>query len=830
MSGITPNHSNVNNWNLNLQAPSLSAPCLPKPVYPEQDEDPHLDSLWANLTKTLPCPYTFLPEEDFNTPVLNAPSAPPTDVSATTANPNGNKTRKSKKNDQETQPRKKARLDTSTISPPSSIHLYRTPPSTFLECSSEIKDSLEYAPLTYPFFDRSSNAEDIEMPIFYYNPLLKPYQQREVRKLIHCNSKGVSQILALEAGLGKTYIYGEFIAQRITSNIKGIHLVIVPRSILHSVHEKLKIVLGLESVAAWRIHVDCCDNITSLNNTLNKLEDSNSVVVTTYEAAAESHVELAKHTFSTIIVDEVHRLTNLTQESRTRSEKTGILRRLESFIGAVRPNEPAVVLVTGAPLQDSFHEILLLLNFANPKGFESDKLVQIHNLVVEKIFFSSQNPIWSQNDAPLLAYIIRAFAHFEAFRQQIARPLIEFVRKEDPTMINDWQKRVPKTTDVMLNARITEKTRDLLNQTIGKNQKSHHAVRRILLHPDFAVDKIEKFNIPDIKELISKKLFIDQQWIDNSPLLGTLLNSKSLIRILKNKQNALIITEYATIAKILKKALQCKFAVQAPDVKVFHRNLSLEKKQQHIHWFKSPSALSSKILILMRNVDSLGLNLSETRNIFMTSMGWNPVKDEQAIARVLPFGSLGQHQITRINYDVYPQHHSHVVKAKTRAWKKFFWNDQQELYEQFKNWLDVLRQSCLQRKLNDCTCLPFAIIIDTMHPIEKVLSNILENTSEQLLQQSTSDELLQQAFDAVSSKRSASISLEKVHPIIPFRIRTFRQVHPFPSSSPASASALIPFQVRSFRQARPFSPAPVQARRSEFNTLPGSSTFQVNKN
>jgi DEAD/DEAH box helicase len=852
MSGITP-YSNVNNWNFNLQAPPLSAPSLPEPFYPEQNQDPDLDSLWANLRGTLPYPSEFLPQEDSSARFLDLPrESQAAYVPIPAANPPVvNRKQKSKKNDSNKQPRKKAKTNTGTTNhapqnhtisytrpteSPNRLHL--TPPSNFLECPSEIQASLKYTPITYPFLDRFPKAGDVEPPILYYNSLLKPYQQREVSKLIHYNSKGVSRILALETDLGKTYIYGELIAQRIASKTKGIHLVIVPKSILQSAHEDLKIVLGLGDTPSLKICIDCCDNTASLNDTLNKLENPASVVVTTYEAAMENHIELAKHTFSTLIVDEVHRLIGLSQESRTRSEKTEILCRLQSFIETVQPNGTAVVLVTSAPLQDSFEEIPRLLNLANPKAFDYDKLVQIHNLVVEKIIARSQDPINFQNDAPLLAYLIRSFAYFEAFKQQIVRPLIEFVQRDDTSVINDWKTFAPRRWESIPPAQITEKTRDLLRQAAFKEGadleglKSHHAIRRILLHPDFATDKIEKFNIPDIKEQISKKILMNPQWISDSPLLNTLVNFESWVEILQSGRKALIVTEYLTIAKIVKKALQCKFI---SDVKIFHRNLSPEKKQQHLHWFKTPSPqASSKILILMRNVKNLGMNLSEGCDIFMTSMGWNHAKDEQAINRLFPLGGVNDRCIHWINYKVYPQNQSDVMKDKTRAWKKFFWNNQQGLYEQFNMWLYVLEKSCLQKKLNDSKNLDFDLVEASMEPIKEVLGSIYRDTSEQLLQQSTSDQLLQQAFDQILQQRKEDqlfqqardaakrkATLKAVHPTIPSQVRNFSPLPaPVPfqvrNFSPLPAPVPVPQQVHAFSpaplppQVRTFSPPPIQ--------------------
>jgi hypothetical protein len=70
-----PPYSNVNNWNFSVPAPSLSAPHLPDPIYPEWEQDPNLEGLWANLTRTLPDPSPFLHEAEPQTADVPIPAA-----------------------------------------------------------------------------------------------------------------------------------------------------------------------------------------------------------------------------------------------------------------------------------------------------------------------------------------------------------------------------------------------------------------------------------------------------------------------------------------------------------------------------------------------------------------------------------------------------------------------------------------------------------------------------------------------------------------------------------------------------------------------------------
>ncbi len=134
----------------------------------------------------------------------------------------------------------------------------------------------ELAPLDYPIFDAISKLP----PPTSYHPwcrILKPYQVKAVAELLRFRSAGLSKLLSLEMGLGKTFIFGEYIAQSISkSATPQLHIVAVPLSLLEQTQRELTRFLLEASVTAWQMSGKRPQNTSSyiaLANTVNELGD-----------------------------------------------------------------------------------------------------------------------------------------------------------------------------------------------------------------------------------------------------------------------------------------------------------------------------------------------------------------------------------------------------------------------------------------------------------------------------------------------------------------------------------------------------------------------------
>ncbi len=134
----------------------------------------------------------------------------------------------------------------------------------------------ELSPLDYPIFDALSKLP----PSTPYHPwcrILKPYQVKAVAELLRFCSASLSELLSLEMGLGKTFIFGEFIAQRISkSAAPQLHIVAVPLSLREQTQRELTKFLLEASVTGWQMIGQCPQNTGSyilLADTVNELGD-----------------------------------------------------------------------------------------------------------------------------------------------------------------------------------------------------------------------------------------------------------------------------------------------------------------------------------------------------------------------------------------------------------------------------------------------------------------------------------------------------------------------------------------------------------------------------
>lgn len=112
---------------------------------------------------------------------------------------------------------------------------------------------LEIQPLAYPILHPLSELP-LSAPCLPWCRILKPYQIEAVAELLRYRSKGLSKLLSLEMGLGKTFIFSEYIAQIIAeSSDKRVHIVAVPKSLLGQTRSEISKLLAEASVTAWQV-------------------------------------------------------------------------------------------------------------------------------------------------------------------------------------------------------------------------------------------------------------------------------------------------------------------------------------------------------------------------------------------------------------------------------------------------------------------------------------------------------------------------------------------------------------------------------------------------
>lgn len=108
-------------------------------------------------------------------------------------------------------------------------------------------------PLDYPILEELSNLPE-KSKILPLCRSLKTYQINAVAEMLRFRAKGLSQLLALEMGLGKTPTFVEFIAQILSESDKPqLHIVAAPVSLLLQLQREFSEFLKEASATAWQV-------------------------------------------------------------------------------------------------------------------------------------------------------------------------------------------------------------------------------------------------------------------------------------------------------------------------------------------------------------------------------------------------------------------------------------------------------------------------------------------------------------------------------------------------------------------------------------------------
>jgi len=108
-------------------------------------------------------------------------------------------------------------------------------------------------PYSYPIVDKLSDLPAAK-PSFSWTRSLKPYQQETLQDLLRYDSHGLSKLLSLEMGLGKTYVFAEFLIDKIaTSPSPQLYVVSAPVSVVGQVQQELSKLLLEASITAWQL-------------------------------------------------------------------------------------------------------------------------------------------------------------------------------------------------------------------------------------------------------------------------------------------------------------------------------------------------------------------------------------------------------------------------------------------------------------------------------------------------------------------------------------------------------------------------------------------------
>lgn len=221
--------------------------------------------------------------------------------------------------------------------------------------ASEVDDDEEIDE-TKLFYSTLEGIVNIEKPSILQADL-HDHQVVGISWMVHMFKNGMPMILGDQMGLGKTLQTIGFLSYlHEKMNKKGPHLVVVPLSVLSNWLSEIE--RFCPSFRAVRFHGPKSERDRIKEEEMSDLKEFD-IVVTTFEIlVSEINFFRRKYVWTTVIVDEGHRLKN---------EKSQLSEKLRCV--------PCIskILLTGTPLQNNLHELWALLFYLVPDIFTSSE-------------------------------------------------------------------------------------------------------------------------------------------------------------------------------------------------------------------------------------------------------------------------------------------------------------------------------------------------------------------------------------------------------------------------------------------------------------------------
>lgn len=125
-----------------------------------------------------------------------------------------------------------------------------TPTVALVEKNVALKNLRSKQPAKYEIEEKLLNLPE-ETAVTYLTHLY-PYQQETVKQALRYQEAGISPLISLEMGLGKTYVYSELLMQELIKDPKGHHLCLLPKASIEQTIEVLQMALMQVKANAWK--------------------------------------------------------------------------------------------------------------------------------------------------------------------------------------------------------------------------------------------------------------------------------------------------------------------------------------------------------------------------------------------------------------------------------------------------------------------------------------------------------------------------------------------------------------------------------------------------
>ena len=433
-----------------------------------------------------------------------------------------------------------------------------------------------------------------ESPAFVQGGEMRDYQVAGLNWLVSLHENGISGILADEMGLGKTLQTIAFLGYlRHVCDIKGPHLITVPKSTLDNWHREFK---------RWTPEVDVLilqgakeDRHALINERL--VDEKFDVCVTSYEMILREKTHLKKFAWEYIIVDEAHRIKN---------EESSLAQIIRVF------NSRNRLLITGTPLQNNLHELWALLNFLLPDVFGDAEAFDS--------WFSNQD---ADQDTVVqqLHRVLRPFL-LRRVKSDVEKSLLP--KKEINLYVGMSEMQVKWYQKIL------EKDIDAVNGAGGKRESKTRLLnivmqlRKCCNHP-YLFEGAEP----------GPPYTTDEHLVDNAGKMVIL--DKVLKRMKEQGSRVLIFSQMSRVLDILE------------DYCVFrgHQYCRIDGSTAHedriaaIDEYNQPES-EKFVFLLTTRAGGLGINLTSADIVVLFDSDWNPQADLQAMDRAHRIGQTKQ--------------------------------------------------------------------------------------------------------------------------------------------------------------------------------------------
>lgn len=428
----------------------------------------------------------------------------------------------------------------------------------------------------------------------YINGEMRDYQVAGLNWLVSLHENGISGILADEMGLGKTLQTISFIGYlRFVKDIKGPHLVVVPKSTLDNWKREFSRWISEIDVLVLQGAKD--ERHDLINDRL--VDEKFDVCVTSYEMVLREKTHLKKFAWEYIIIDEAHRIKN---------EESSLAQIIRLFSSRNR------LLITGTPLQNNLHELWALLNFLLPDVFgESEAFDQ---------WFSGQgadqDTVVQQLHRVLRPFLLRRVKS-DVEKSLLPKKEVNLYIGMSAMQIKWYQNILTKDIDAVNGAAGNKESKTRLLNIVMQ-------LRKCCNHP-YLFDGAEP----------GPPYTTDEHLVENAAKMVML--DKLLKRMMAQGSRVLIFSQMSRVLDILEDySVMRGYKYCRIDGGTAH-----EDRIAAIDDYNKPG--SEKFLFLLTTrAGGLGINLTSADIVILFDSDWNPQADLQAMDRAHRIGQTKQ--------------------------------------------------------------------------------------------------------------------------------------------------------------------------------------------